>query len=137
MDSIQKVQEKNRWYGIKKSILNIHNNMLFYHVTYTKEEIIEVLKLMPRFNNFESKSVISFINHVDKKLGEITENHWYNQIDYIFGREYSNVLYLKIRTSQDITDLIKYIKHIKHFMNADEFNIEEENGNIKIRIWFD
>lgn len=123
-------------YMTKISILNIHENILSYQITYeNKEELIEILKEIPEYNSFSSDRLISFINHVKKRFKQICGKT--DKIYWIFGREYSDVLYIEFFTLNDISELLKYIKHVKHYLKADEFNVYDKNGNIQVRLWWD
>jgi hypothetical protein len=125
-----------------KSLLNgmkkIHENCLMYQIELKTSDLIQLLDQIRGYNSFDPIELKKFVQKVDKKFQELYKDEIFN-IRFIFGREYSPVLYIKINTEKEnIKPLINSIQQLKKNLNCDEFNINEnEFSDTEIRIWFD
>ena len=124
--------------SLLNSIKNIHENTLMYQIELKTPDLIQLLDQIGEYNNFDPIEMKKFVQRVDKKFHELYSNKLY-RIRFIFGREYSPVLYIKINTEKEnIKSLINSIRQLIRNINCDEFNIREDiYGDVEVRIWWD
>ena len=124
--------------SLLNSIKNIHENILMYRIELEALDLIELLDKLEGYNNFDPIKVKNFIKKVDKKFRELYNNRFLC-IRFIFGREYSPVLYIKVNTiNQELKPLLNSINQLKRKIDCDEFNITKDiYGDCDIRIWWD
>jgi hypothetical protein len=120
------------------SMKDIHENILMYQIELKTPDLIQLLDQIGEYNNFDPIEMKKFVQKVDKKFNELYEDEIF-RIRFIFGREYSPVIYIKINTEKEnIKPLINSIRQLIRNINCDEFNINEDKyGDVEIRIWWD
>jgi hypothetical protein len=124
--------------SLLNSIKNVHENVLMYRIELNKNDLIQLLDQSNGYNNFDPIKIKEFVEKVDKKFHELYKDRFFS-IRFIFGREYSPVLYIKVNTiNRDLKSLYNSINQLKRKIDCNEFNIREDiYGDCEIRIWWD
>lgn len=118
------------------AIKTVHETTLKYQIEYEIEDLYQILAEIGKYNEFDPREVIKFITKIQDMYSDIAPT--FDHIRFIFGREYSPVLYIK--TAYCDEKFQAYVKRVAlASLKCVEYNTEINSYGEKdtIRIWWD